>query len=146
MLRLDGTPESFFELVLFAVLAGQFYLSWHAGYHDAKIVTTPEALERILAEPATRDFGSPFSDEQQEQARKLVLTPSVTFLDDHTAGVSVVLFSKWGGFTRMTQTVSRTYPHTLAQPDVMPLVEYECGVRYSSGETRDGRDRTPWDA
>ncbi len=32
----DGTPESYFELVVLSIMGGQFYLDWHANYNDTR--------------------------------------------------------------------------------------------------------------
>jgi len=44
----DGTPESFFELVVFREVANQFYLYWHAAYNDLRIITEAKEVEKIV--------------------------------------------------------------------------------------------------
>jgi hypothetical protein len=56
-LLLDGTPESFFELVVLDILGGQFCLYWHSNYFDAQVVTTPDSLDRIVAQIETSAWG-----------------------------------------------------------------------------------------
>lgn len=123
LLGADGTPESFFELVVFKILAGQFQLFWHAGYNDTKIVTSPNEVKEIIA-------GLSLSDELEAKAWQMELTPIVEFLDQHTASVSLVVFSNWGGFSRVTEAISRHYPHTFGERNIQRLVPYECGIRF----------------
>ena len=129
-LRLDGSAESFFEQFAFDILAGQFYLSWHANYNDSMIITTAVDLENLIKKRDKDDFGQPFTAEQKAAARKIDLTPRVVFRDDKTAEVSIVIFSKWGGFRRVTRSIARTYPHFFKNIKVEKLVAYDCGVMF----------------
>ncbi len=129
-IELDGTLESFYELFVFKALAGQYYLSWHANYNDTQIVISQEDVEGILAGMRGSDFGYPLTEQQQNAARALKVEPSVQFLDEGAAQVSVVTFSKWGGFKRITQKISRAFPHVVLQESIDTLVEYNCGVMF----------------
>lgn len=129
-LRLDGSAESFFEQFVFDILAGQFYLYWHANYNDSMIITTADDLEHLFKEIDKDDFGQPLTDEQKNAARKVDLTPRVVFPSDKTAEVSIVIFSKWGGLDRVTRSVTRTYPHIFKNIKVEKLVSYDCGVMF----------------
>ncbi|MGR8979751.1 MAG: hypothetical protein ACU84H_06630 [Gammaproteobacteria bacterium] len=46
----DDTPDGFFQLAVFRQLAGQFYLYWHANYHDYRILTTPWEIYALISE------------------------------------------------------------------------------------------------
>jgi hypothetical protein len=129
-LRLDGSPESFFEQFVFEELAGQFYLAWHNNYNDTEIVTTRDDMERIIKAIDKDNFGTPLTDEQKKKARESNLTPSVCWLDEDVAEVSVVCFSKWVGLYRVTRQVERDYPHIVKGRDMQRLVRYNCGVRF----------------
>jgi len=120
-LQVDGTPEGFFELVVFKALAGQFYLAWHANYNDTKIVTSRNEVEAIIAD-------IDLSSDRKEQVRCLDVTPSIKYLDQDTASVSVVLFSNWRGFFRVTEKISRVYPHRFLDTEIQDLVYYNCGL------------------
>lgn len=126
-LRLDGSPESFFERLVFDVMAGQFYLSWHENYRDHTIVTTSKDIRRIIAELDKDDFIVPLTSEQKRSMLKADLAPRVTWSDEKVAEVSAVIFSKWGGLFRITRRVSRAYPHVAEEKDIEEVVEYICG-------------------
>jgi hypothetical protein len=127
LLRLDQTPESFFELVVFKVLAGQFYLAWHANYNDTQVITLRSDVEEILE-------GLPSSRKdqklRQERMRNTDISPCVKLVDHDTVSVSVVLFSNWGGFWRATEKISRNYPHIFRAADGQVLLEYDCGILF----------------
>lgn len=121
LLRLDGTPESFFELAVFSTLAGKFCLFWHAGYLHKQIITSRKQIEDYAKRPY-------LSDEQKEQVRKLDVTPIVKFLDQSTAEVSLVQES-WETFDRATWKIARSYPHTFTK-DVRLLALYSRGIAF----------------
>lgn len=125
--------------MVFEVLAGQFYLFDHARYRDWGIVTSQKEVEEIVElEMADEiDVGGqkarrlrPVSAQQKKRARELAVIPAVRFPDDQTAEVSIVLFSKWGGFSRRTFRISRAFPHRILEAREERLVEYDCGKRY----------------
>ena len=132
-LRLNGSAQSFFEQFVFEELAGQFYLSWHSKYNDTAIVVTRADVERIIAMlDGAESEGFSFTMEQKAAARKIDVSPRVTWVDDQVAEVSVVLFSKWIGFYRSTKQVSRSHPHkrVMGGSGGEILVEYDCRIMY----------------
>ena len=46
--KLDKTPDSFFQYIILKIMASQFALGWHANYNDAEIVCTQEAIKKTL--------------------------------------------------------------------------------------------------
>jgi hypothetical protein len=129
-LKVDGSSMSFFELIVFYELAGQFYLADHALYDDTAIVTSPAAIEGVLAELNKVPYALKMTEEQKEKARSIDPTPVVSFADEKTVEVTIVTFSKWGGFARNTYSVARGYPHRIEQTVHSDLVEYNCGINY----------------
>jgi len=125
--RVDGTAEGFFQYVVFLTQAGQFYLHWHANYNDAVIVCDPAGLERLLSSFNAFDLALP--EEVKEGARELQPEPVVKFTGD-TVQVQILTFSKWGGFSRESYTVSRSFPHKILDSKVDVLVPYDCGVLF----------------
>jgi hypothetical protein len=123
-LQADGTPESFFELVLFNAVAGQFYLAWHAAYNDIRVLTERIEVQRILGEIAT------IPDDQKNWALGIDVYPHVHFLSDELAEVSVIMFSDYEGLFRVTEQISRTYPHRFLHTEKEILVEYEGGLQF----------------
>ena len=46
------------------------------------------------------------------------------------AKIQVITFSKWGGFYRLTYTISRGFPYTVTDVKQENLVPYDCGVMF----------------
>ncbi|MBN1815404.1 MAG: hypothetical protein JXA14_26465, partial [Anaerolineae bacterium] len=116
-----------FQFVLLQVVGGQFYLYWHAGYYDDAVICDRETIESIVS--ADGGFGQPFSSQQKKAARAIDPAPVVEMEEDAVV-VEVVMFSMWGGFSRETYTISRSFPHTILGSDHEVLVEYDCGIMF----------------
>jgi hypothetical protein len=43
--------------------------------------------------------------------------------------VTMLVFTKWGGFYRRTLTINRA-DHSIVDEQDQPLVEYDCGVAF----------------
>jgi hypothetical protein len=41
-----------------------------------------------------------------------------------------VVFTKWGGFLRVTFTISRDFPRRVFDAEAETLVAYDCGVMF----------------
>ena len=124
--EIEDTPQGYLDFTIFNLLSGQFYLGWHANYFDTTIVATPEQLEDLLA---SQGFGMEIPKDIAEAARKLDLNPSVT-MGEKDVTVSLVLFTKWGGFYRYTVKYDRASPHKLLDSNSETLVEYDCGIMF----------------
>ncbi len=125
-IEVEDTPQGYLDLAVFHILSGQFYLGWHANYFDSTIVSTPEKLESVLA---SRPFGLEIPQDVADAARKLDLNPVVT-MGEKDATVSMVMFTNWGGFYRLTLKFDRSSPHKLLDSSSENLVKYECGVMF----------------
>ena len=125
----DGTPEAYFQWVLLHMMGDQFYLYWHAGYHDTEIIASQERLEALVLEMRSSEFGFPFTRAQQRQALRINPAPVVE-IEDQIVKVRVVSFSKWRGFTESFFTISRTAPHQVLDLEENNLMEYDCGVMF----------------
>ena len=121
----DGTAESYLQLAVLRVMAGQFYLYWHANYNDRMIVCDGVSLETLLTQPNT--FGSAIPEDVQQAARDLDTTPRFEVGRD-SVKVELLTFTKWGGFGRLTYKISQDAPHRFIMDDVEALVPYHCGV------------------
>jgi len=127
----DSTPEGYLQLALLRLLGDQFYLYWHANYNDMAVVCDSEALDEALAKAV--EFwhrGQPSVMWIRSQASAIDLRPTVHLLDDGTAAVRLVSFSKWGGLREMSCTLSQTPPHDFSDWESRTLVDYHCGVLY----------------
>jgi hypothetical protein len=130
-LVLDGTPESFFELVLLDLLGGQFCLHWHSNYFDTQVVTTRNSLDRIVAELETRTTGGRrITPDEKKQALAIDPKPVVGFSDRRTAVVQVLTFSNFRGFNRIVYEVAASPPHRIMKKTTRTLVKYSCGIVY----------------
>ena len=117
-LRLDGTPESVFELALFATLVGQCMLRWHANYRDEKIVPDstwrPSKMMGIGAEPP----------DPPEGEAGFALMDCGDFL-----AVRFLLFTKWGGYHKAEFRVPHDFAANISVTNRVVL-PYECGVLF----------------
>lgn len=123
----DDTAAGYLQLAALDVMGGQFYLEWHANYNDYQVICDQAAVEQILS--SDNGFGQNIPDEARQAARKLDVTPSVEFVD-HEVRVKLVVFTKWGGFLRLTFTMSRDFPRSTYETDSETLVEYDCGIMF----------------
>lgn len=125
----DGSAEGFYEFVVLRVMANQFYLWWHANYNDTRIVASGETLDDIIAYAESSDFGQSMTDETRREAQALDLEPKVEF-SGNAVTVTIITFTKWGGFSRETFTINRNFPHTPVGHDSELLAPYDCGVMF----------------
>jgi hypothetical protein len=123
-IKVDGTPEGFFEYIVLQMLGGQFYLWWHAGYYDVNIICDSSKLDD-LAGPTISSSEIPMDILQK--ARQLDFQPVIEIIEQ-TVNVKIIVFTKWGGFIRLTITINREYPHSIISIQQEQLVEYYCGI------------------
>jgi len=122
----DGSPESFFELVVFREVANQFYLYWHAAYNDLRIITEVAEIEKIVT--TLNEMGPVRFDPQQTEAA-LAITPEPRIeLTETSASVIYCTFTQWGGFTLQQEVFSKVQPHLLLCSDVLQTARYNCGI------------------
>jgi hypothetical protein len=128
-LKVEDVAQGYFEYAVMDIMAGQFYLVWHANYNDTEIVCNAEAAAAIVDRINSQDFGMKMDFEQQAQVRAMKnIEPLVKLTEDSTI-VEVVVFSKWGGFFKRTDTISRSFPHATEVKEEN-LVPYDCGVMF----------------
>jgi hypothetical protein len=127
-IQTDGTVDGYFQLIALYLMGDQFFNLWHDGYHDERIICTPSGLDDLFQKSDSQrtdsDHGIP--DEVRAAAHALPLAPRVDIQRD-TVRISVVVFTKWGGFQQRTFTVSRRRPHALLHEELQELVNYSCG-------------------
>ena len=112
-----------------ALSANQFYLDWHANYNDWQVVCGADGIEAVIASRDDGSFGRPMSTDQQRQARAITDPLPAVVLNDRTATVTMLVFTKWGGFFRRTLEIDRRDHSIRAEADV-PVVSYDCGVAF----------------
>jgi hypothetical protein len=128
-LMIEDIEQGYFEYVVMDMLAGQFYLVWHANYGDTEIVCDRDAAQVIVETINSGDFGYKLDLKQQAQVRAMTNIEPAVRLTDEGAIVEVITFTKWGGFFRRTYTISRSFPHTVEMNEEN-LVEYNCGIMF----------------
>lgn len=126
----DGTPESYLQLSILALMGSQFYLSWHANYNDAQVLCGSSDIERIISENAKSDFGAKLTSTQKREARAISQPGPMVTIDGERVTVSMLIFTNWGGFVRRTYTITEPFPHAILDVHNETLVEYNCGVMF----------------
>lgn len=127
-IRINGTKEGFFEYVVLQKLGGQFYLSWHSLYNDTKIICDPVRIDDVVRDIENENLREIPAD-ILEKARSLNYEPVISFQDD-LVKVSIMIFTKWGGFERLTYTIEREYPHNIIDVQKEVILGYNCGLTY----------------
>jgi hypothetical protein len=125
--QVDGTEESFFQLIVLRIMGPQFYLWWHGNHNDTTIIADRARLPDLLS--TTEEFCGPLSPDTQQQANALNFDPVVE-LQDTVALVEVVTFTKWGGFMRTSYSISRSFPHQILQEQTEIILPYHCEVAF----------------
>jgi hypothetical protein len=124
------SPEGYFEYAALSTLAGQFYLDWHANYSDWQVLCGKADVDEIIQLFEGEDsFDAPMTATQKRQARAIKNPQPSVELTDETAIVTMLLFTKWGGFYLREFTINRA-DHSILDVQDTQLVEYECGVLF----------------
>jgi hypothetical protein len=129
-LAVEDVEQGYFEYVVMDIMAGQFYLDWHANYNDREIVCSRAEVNEIVTSVSSGDFGVAMDLVSRTKARTMSRIEPVAHLTGDVATVEVVIFSKWGGFYRYTYTINRGFPHTIVDLKQENLVPYDCGVMF----------------
>ncbi len=125
--KVDGTPEGFFEYTVLYIMGGQFYLFWHANYNDALVIASRGGFDSLLTTMESWDLELP--DNVKSQARRIDFNPVVE-VQENTVRVQVVVFSKWSGFARETYVIEKAFPHKITLEGQEILVPYDCGIMF----------------
>ena len=70
-LVIEDVEQGYFEYALMDMLAGRFYLVWHANYNDTEIVCDQKAADAIVDAINNGDFGMKMDLAQQAQVRAM---------------------------------------------------------------------------
>jgi hypothetical protein len=127
-IQMEPTPEAFLELAALHLAGNQFYLYWHANYNDRIIIASAEKLEEVINGDICFDGGLPVG--YRMKACELDVRPEIEFVQEKAVWVSLLTFTKWGGFIREALAFSTEYPHKLLAHESKTLIEYQCGVCY----------------
>lgn len=131
--RIDDTPEGYFQFVALLIMEDQFYLWWHANYNDTRIVTSEVKAFAAFADRISNRYRrsneptTPKDQAVKEKIPRLDYTPTV-ILKDQSAIVRYVVFSEWGGFSEVRVTVKRGFPHSILHSWSKTRIRYWSGV------------------
>ncbi len=127
-IRVDGTPEGYLQFAILSATAEQFYLYWHAAYNDLEVICSAKTLRDYVKAIQSGDYGHTMTAEARKQALAVRdVEPSVV-IGEQTVEVRIVTFTKWGGFYRLTFTISRDFPHRILNVEQELLAPYNCGI------------------
>jgi len=129
-IQAEDTPEGYFQFAVMEMVAGQFYLFWHAGYNDLQIVCDKTEVNKIVSDLSKDGFGLPMSLASRARAALLNEIEPQVVIGEQTVEVRIVTFSKWGGFFLTTETISRSAPHKILDVQQKNLVPYDCGIMF----------------
>lgn len=124
----DGSEAGFLELAVLYVQAGEFYLGWHANYHDDVAVCSRENVKNIVDDLNASEYLG-IDALTRAKAALLQPTPAVEMQPDRVL-VTLYTFTKWGGFYEEVFTFQRDYPHTLLDLQREERVKYDCGIMF----------------
>ena len=133
--KLDGSEESYLQLVILAALGSQFSLFWHALYNDKEFVCTSEKAEKIVRRIGIvdEDIGTIdsqlFEQDTVEKLKEISFEPQITIKEDKVV-VRLVFFTKWGGFIEAKYQVKKDFPHKIIERETETLIDYDCGYVY----------------
>jgi hypothetical protein len=127
-LQVEDTEQGYFDYVVMDIMADQFYLFWHANYNDSQIVCNRQQLYDIVEQLSSGDFGNAIDPDQRQKARFLRNIAPLVRLSGDSAVVEIVTFTKWGGFYRLTYTISREAPHKIMDIQQENILPYDCGI------------------
>lgn len=129
-LRTDGTEEGFFQLMVFCLMGDQFIHQWHDSYHDDLIICTKAGLDDLFSDvDSGRDEHWKMESGVRQRASTLDFKPSVE-MNEKNVTVHIVVFTKWGGFSRRSYVFQRAVPHLLLDGSSKVLVGYHCSWMY----------------
>ena len=129
-LEIEDVEQGYFEYVVMDIMANQFYLFWHANYNDTQIICNRDDVHNIISSVNSGGFGNKLDLLQKTKARTMKnIEPAVDLMGD-IAKVQVLTFTNWGGFYRLTYTISRGFPHTITDLKQENLVPYDCGMLF----------------
>jgi hypothetical protein len=120
----DGTSDAYFQLAVLANMLQQFYLFWHAAFRSRTIVCHRSDVDALVH---AGDFSEKLPEDFAQKARTLDLEPDVRVTDE-SAEVTLMMFSWWDGFYRLTLEFTTEQPHRLFRRHSQTMLKYNCGV------------------
>lgn len=131
-IELDGSVDAFYQLSVFNLLAGAFYLFWHARYRNVEIVLDPVEQDPISdqqgKEYPVQDDGLKRLVESRELPNGRIDVHPVVAFSDTRAYVKYFTYSSFGGYYMKTDVFSRSFPHLLLDSGSVLVKKYDSGI------------------
>ena len=124
---LDGSPESYYQLITLSMFGDQFYLAWHGNYNDAQMVCDLSDLKSINAD--LQFFNLSLPQDVTDRAQDINFHPGI-IVKDKTVTARFITFSKWGGFVENLVVFNSQAPYQTINHKQTNLVSYECGILF----------------
>ncbi|MFZ2959014.1 MAG: hypothetical protein WA705_19170 [Candidatus Ozemobacteraceae bacterium] len=119
-IRADDNPDGFLQLAMLVLTGEQFYIHWHAVYYIFRPVMDRATLDDIVRT---------LPEDLRKQAGAIDFAPQV-LMGKNKVNVQFVVFCPWQGFTRITWTVGRAFPHRFIRVDERILLPYKNPLRF----------------
>lgn len=131
-LETDDTARGYLELAMVDLLAPNFYLYFHAIENDDVVLCNIDDIENLLDDlESIENITQP---NMLVQARALTMDriePTVVIdAEAKKATITLLSFSKWGGFYRHTYVFDTVFPHERLEHKKELLIEYDSEFRY----------------
>ncbi len=128
----DGTDKGFLQLAMTQLLGPNFYLYFRSNEQDTTVLCDIDDIERLLDDLDQRDDVAVKPD-MLFKARALTIDaiePVVRFdKKNNQVMVSVLTFTKWGGFYRQTLTYGVGFPHRSISITAKQVIAYDAGFK-----------------
>jgi len=125
----DGSPLGYLQIAQLDIMGNQFYLGWHANYNDLTPLATRAAVEELIEDIKSKNFGTPFSMREIRSARRLNVEPKVE-INPNNVRLRFVTFTKWGGFEEQIVTLSLSEPFEIIYAKPTQLLPYSCNINF----------------
>lgn len=123
-LRVEDSPEGYFQLVVLRLLGDRFHMFWHEYYNETFLVCSKSAWESLLQREKKR--GDPYDPPPPSfiaAADKLDFTPRVQIGKEQTE-VKVTTYSPFGGLNLHSFVIARQFPHRILRHTETNLLEH----------------------
>ncbi|MBN2362661.1 hypothetical protein JXL83_00855 [candidate division WOR-3 bacterium] len=114
-IRTDGSPEAFFQLAILGIMGNHFCLFWHSLELDDVIICSQSGLDELINTLLSEGFQIP--PDALKTARETDLTPSI-IMTENSVEISVIAFTKYGGFEKHTLVFNSEFPHILLSRNI----------------------------
>ncbi len=123
-LRVEDSPNGYFQLIILRLLGDRFHLFWHEYYNETFLVCSRSAWESLLQKEKKR--GNPYKPPPLDfitAAHKLDFMPKVHMKSEQVE-VNVITYQPFAGINQHSFTISRQYPHRIVGHTASNLLQH----------------------